>query len=195
MSHASAFLLTCTSFEFNLRPVSAMMCLSQTTGYAVRALACLENTGSRPCFIRDVAECTGVPKAYLARIISRLARQGIVSAKRGYQGGITLVRPARQVSLLEVVEAVEGKEWIGMCLLGTGCCPKFVCPTQQFWQDIRQRIANKLRQTTLADVIASQPSSDTKSLHCASASRSISTSASRRVLPKATRAARSPSRS
>ena len=133
-----------------------MMCLSQTTGYAIRALACLENIGTRPCFVRNVAERTGVPKAYLARIFNRLAHQGIVSAKRGYQGGVTLIRPANQISLLQVVEAVEGKDWIGPCLLGMGCCAEFVCPALDFWQDIRRQVENKLRQTTVADVIDSR---------------------------------------
>ena len=90
-----------------------MICLSHTTGYALRALACLENIDRRPSFIRDVAESTGVPRPYLARIINRLSHKGIVSAKRGYHGGVTLTRPAREVTLLEVVEAIEGEEWIG----------------------------------------------------------------------------------
>ena len=132
-----------------------MMCLSQTTAYAIRALACLENIDRRPCFIRDVAERTGVPKAYLARIINRLARKGIVSAKRGYLGGVALTRPANQVSLLEVVEAVDGEKWIAPCLLMPHeCGSKDACPTQSFWDGIRQQIEEKLRQTTLADLVS-----------------------------------------
>lgn len=133
-----------------------MICLSQTTGYAIRALASLESVGGRPCFVREVAESAGVPKAYLSRIINRLSHQGIVSAKRGYQGGITLIRPANQISLLQVVEAVEGKNWISPCLLGMSSCTEFVCPTHDFWNDIRQQIEDKLRQTTVADVLASR---------------------------------------
>jgi len=132
-----------------------MMCLSHTTGYALRALACLESIDRRPCFIRDMAECTGVPRPYLARIINRLAHKGIVSAKRGYHGGVTLIRPAREVTLLEVVEALEGEEWIGPCLLGMGACKTgFICPTKDFWNELRDQIKAKLAQTTLADLTA-----------------------------------------
>jgi Rrf2 family transcriptional regulator, iron-sulfur cluster assembly transcription factor len=128
-----------------------MMSLSQTTGYAVQALACLDDAESQPCFIRDVAQCTGLPRAYLAQIINRLAHSGIILAKRGYRGGIQLARPAAKISLLDVVEAVEGKEWIGPCLLGIERCgADFVCPTRKFWLSIRRQIQRKLRTTTLA---------------------------------------------
>jgi len=130
------------------------MCLSQTTGYAIQALACMESLERKPCFIRDVAQCTGVPKPYLAQIINRLSHKGIIAAKRGYRGGIAVIRPANAIPLLEIVEAVEGKEWIGPCLLGMQkCCSQFVCPTHEFWTGIQKQIEDKLRCTTLADVI------------------------------------------
>ncbi|MBI5388266.1 MAG: Rrf2 family transcriptional regulator [Verrucomicrobia bacterium] len=131
------------------------MCLSQTTGYAIQALACLETAGGQSCFIRDVADCTGMPKPYLARIINRLARQGIVSAKRGYRGGIVLNRAPGEICLLEVVEAVEGKDWIGPCMLGIKKCGgEFVCPVRDFWAGLCKQIEDKLSSTTLADVVS-----------------------------------------
>ena len=137
-----------------------MIGLSQTTVYAIQALACLEGSSRSGCLVRQVAERTGVPRAYLARIINRLAHQGIVATKRGYQGGATLARPANQISLLQVVEAVEGKDWIGPCLLGRDSCPDSFCPTHDFWQDIRQRIEAKLAETTVADMLAAKPSGE-----------------------------------
>ncbi len=127
-----------------------MLSLSQTTGYAIQALVCLEFAGNRPCFIRDVAECTGLPKAYLARILNRLAHCGIVAARRGYRGGVRLSRPPSKISLLDVVEAVEGKHWIGPCMLGIErCSHDFACPTRGFWAGIRKQIETVLRTTTL----------------------------------------------
>ena len=134
-----------------------MMNFSHSTGYAIQALACLGagEDGGRLCVIKDVAECSGVPAPYLARVMSRLARHGIVIAKRGYRGGIALARPAREITTLEIVEAMEGKEWAGECMFniqrcGTDC----PCPTQRFWNDIRQRMEDKLRSLTLADFVA-----------------------------------------
>lgn len=71
----------------------AMLCLSQTTGYAVRALVCLDEQGGHANLIRDIAKCAGIPKPYLARIINDLAHEGLVTAKRGYRGGVALAPP------------------------------------------------------------------------------------------------------
>lgn len=133
-----------------------MLCLSQTTGYAVHALVCLEEQGGHANLIRDIARCTGISKPYLARIINALAHHELVAAKRGYRGGIALARPAGEISLLQVVEAVEGPNWIGPCLLGLDdCAAPGVCPTHDVWQRVMGELKAVLGKTTLADVVAS----------------------------------------
>jgi Rrf2 family protein len=132
-----------------------MMCFSHTTGYAIQALACMEGLDRDLCFVRDIAQCTGVPRPYLARIMNQLGHRGIVSTKRGYRGGIALVRPAKQISLLEVVRATEGDPWFGPCMLGIQTCgTDLPCPLRPFWTRIGRQIERKLRSTTLADVMA-----------------------------------------
>jgi Rrf2 family protein len=131
-----------------------MMCLSQTTGYAVHALACIALENGKLCFVRDVAECTAMPKPYLAKIINSLAHHGLVTAKRGYRGGICLSRPPEEISLLQVVEAVEGKNWIGDCLLGLNdCASRQICPTKIKWKKVRQQITDILETTTVGDIL------------------------------------------
>ena len=132
-----------------------MLCFSKSTGYAIQALACAEALQPHPALIRDVARCTGIPRAYLARIVSRLAHQGIVATKRGQHGGLVLTHAASQVSLLDVVLAVEGKDWIGPCLLGMKECGRsFACPLRGFWGKMRRQIEAELRRRNLADVLA-----------------------------------------
>jgi Rrf2 family protein len=132
-----------------------MLCLSQTTGYAIKALGCLTAPGAPSQLIADVARCTGVPRAYLAKIFNSLARQGLVTARRGYRGGVVLARPAAEISLLAIVEAVEGKTWLGPCLLAIDeCAYGHGCPTHEFWMEICEQIREKLGSTSLADVIA-----------------------------------------
>jgi Rrf2 family protein len=134
-----------------------MMSFSHSTGYAIQALACLGSgeAGGPLCFIKDVAECSGVPGPYLARVMSRLAHHGIVIAKRGYRGGIALARPPHQISALDIVEAMEGKQWAGDCMFSIHACGgDRPCPTQAFWNDIRRQMTEKLRSVTLADFIA-----------------------------------------
>jgi len=133
-----------------------MISLSLTTGYAIKALMCLESGECVPRHISDIARCTGVPRAYLAKILSALAQKGLVQTKRGYSGGISLARSAGDISLLQIVEAIEGKVWIAECLLGMeGCDALTICPTHDFWARIRREIAEELRKTNLAALIAS----------------------------------------
>lgn len=142
-----------------------MMCLSQTTGYAIRALGCLGEGSCPPHLIRSVAECTGVPKAYLAKVFNKLAASGLIVAKRGYRGGIRLARPADRITLLEIVKAVEGEHWIGPCLLGIDeCAANELCPTVAVWKQVSDQIETVLRTTTLAVVIRSMRRSRTQGI-------------------------------
>jgi len=82
-----------------------------------------------------------------------LATYGLVASKRGYQGGFHLTRPAEQISLLDIAEAVEGKNWCPKCLLGLEeCSDGRRCPTHDFWQTERERIRRELARITLRDV-------------------------------------------
>jgi Rrf2 family protein len=147
-------LLGCVQLE-RLRAI--MLSLSQTTGYAIRALGCLNSPVCRCRLIADIAKCAGVPKPYLAKIINSLARQGLVTAKRGYKGGISLTRPPEEISLLEIVEAVEGTKWLGTCLLGLPeCATKKTCPTHEFWVRFCKDITQELQQATLAQVFTAR---------------------------------------
>jgi len=131
-----------------------MIGLSHTTGYAVQALCCLQNPECNPRLIRDIAECTDIPKPYLAKIVNQLSHQGLVTTKRGYRGGIYLTRSPEDISILEIVEAIEGKAWIGECLLGMeSYAAHCICPTNEAWKKIRIQIEQMLRDTKLSDVI------------------------------------------
>lgn len=131
-----------------------MMGLSTTTGHAIRALACLAGCANPPASIKDVAECAKVPQAYLAKIVKKLNHAGIVESKRGNQGGIWLARPAKLISLLEVSVALEGEDFLGPCLLGTGYCSgERDCPTHKFWNKNKELIRRELERTKVSDVL------------------------------------------
>ena len=93
-----------------------MLSLSVTTGYAIKALMCLESGDCVPQHVRDIAQCAGVPRAYLAKIFSALSREGLVQTKRGYRGGISLTRRPEDISLLQIVEAVDGDDLARACV-------------------------------------------------------------------------------
>jgi Rrf2 family protein len=136
-----------------------MIGLSLTTGYAIQALSCLNDSTCACRQVADVACCSGVPKAYLAKILNLLSHHGLLTAKRGYRGGVTLARKPGDISLLEIVEAIEDSRWIADCLLHmTDCSGRSFCPTHNFWKRIRREITTELQNTTLADVIFTKQS-------------------------------------
>ena len=72
-------------------------------------MAGLAGPGERPVPIKELAERRGIPEQFLAQLFSTLRRAGILSSHRGVKGGYTLARPAEEINVLEVVQALDGK--------------------------------------------------------------------------------------
>lgn len=130
-----------------------MLALSRTAGYAILALSCLEEAADRWVLVKDIVGRVNVPGPYLAKILHTLAKAGVVCAKRGYRGGFMLARPAAQVSIAEIVNAIEGATWLGGCLLGfTECTDDRACPAHALCKTERAKIQSFLEKLTLRDV-------------------------------------------
>ena len=130
-----------------------MLALSQTTGYAILALSCLDGCRDRWVLAKDISQCTGITLPYLSKLLNALTSSGLVNAKRGYRGGFQLARSADRITLMDVAEAVEGSDWLPKCLLGLEeCSDARACPTHAFWKTERSRIEEELRSQTLRHV-------------------------------------------
>ena len=130
-----------------------MLALSRTSGYAISALARLQGPGGVWTLAKDIASSAEIPRAYLSTILNALARNGLIKAKRGYRGGFALAQPADKISVLQVVEAVEGRAWREGCLLGLSqCSDERACPSHAFWKTQRKKIEEFLRSLTVAQV-------------------------------------------
>jgi Rrf2 family cysteine metabolism transcriptional repressor len=114
--------------------------------------------------LAEIAEHDGLPLAYLEHLVARLRKAGLVDSRRGSRGGYLLARPASEITMAEVVEALEGSiapiECISLGADGTVKCsresdPGHVCPTKLLWSRVRGSIVSTLRETTLADLVAS----------------------------------------
>ncbi len=127
--------------------------LSHTTGYAIQAMSCMSEDRRNLVLAKDIARQTGIPRAYLSKILHSLTRAGLIASKRGYRGGVALSRSRTSISLMDIVEAVEGENWQPCCLLGlTDCSDDRACPLHEFWKVERGRIEDQLRHTTLEEV-------------------------------------------
>ena len=134
-----------------------MLSLSPKSGYAVMAVSYLVGRETTWVLGKRIATDTGIPQPYLSKILHSLVRAGIVSAKRGSTGGFCLAIESQNITMLQVVEAVEGKAWAPNCFLGLGRRPGLcICPVDRFWQEERERIISRLRQTTMAEISRSR---------------------------------------
>ncbi len=130
-----------------------MISLSQSVGYAVLALAHMDPAGEALVLAADIAEAGNIPKPYLAKVLARLQAAGIVEGKRGQGGGLRLTRPAGQITVYDVADAIEGPAWRTSCLLGIpGCSEGKPCPMHDYWGGARAEIVAKLQSMTVDKV-------------------------------------------
>jgi Rrf2 family protein len=92
--------------------------LSQTAEYAIRAAVALAGEPGRSLTTRDLADQTKVPAGYLSKVLQALGRAGLVKAQRGLGGGFALARSPAEMSLLDVINAVDPIQRITRCPLG-----------------------------------------------------------------------------
>ncbi len=132
-----------------------MLSLSQSVGYAVLALAHLDPEGKQLVLAAQIAEAANIPRPYLSKIIAKLQTAQIIEGKRGQNGGLRLLRPAEEISVFDIAEAIDGPSWRHKCLLGLpGCSADRPCPTHDFWGETRAAIETTLREMTLNRVRA-----------------------------------------
>ena len=132
-----------------------MLPLSQSTGYAIQALSCLEEPGGQPYLVQVVAQCTGISPSYLSKLMQRLAQKGFIVAKRGKNGGVMLARPAREITLYDLAEAIDGATWRDHCVMGLkDCSDDHPCELHGLWVATRDPLLAQMRTLTLAELAA-----------------------------------------
>ena len=92
--------------------------LSQASAYAISALGYVSSQQGEPTLIKRAAQACDAPAAYLAKIVNLLSHEKLVRTQRGAGGGVLLARPAEDISLLEVCEALEDDILKPRCMLG-----------------------------------------------------------------------------
>ena len=129
------------------------MLFSRACEYGIRTMLHLASLDDdNPVLVRDIAEKLDIPFPFLAKVVQTLARRDLISSHKGRGGGIALARPAGDVTLLEVVEAIDGLELTQTCVLGfPECGDATPCPLHCQWGDIRNRIVAMLSEHSLAE--------------------------------------------
>ena len=131
--------------------------LTREGDYAVRAmLALAAHESSEPLNSRRIAAEWGIPQRFLIQVLGRLSDRGLVTAVLGRNGGYRLGRPASQISLLDVVTAIESQPIERRCVLRGGpCLPDGSCVVHEAFTAARNRFFEELATRSLDTVLAS----------------------------------------
>ena len=141
------------------------MMFSTKAEYGVRVMAHLaKSDAGKPISLGSIADAEGLPLAYLEHLVQRLRKAGLVESRRGAHGGYTLAREAENITMAEVVRALEGDiapiECISADPDGTLVCVREgqegagtePCPTKLLWTRVQGSIVRTLNEMTLADL-------------------------------------------
>lgn len=109
--------------------------ISQTTEYALRAVVWLAANPEKPLTAQQIADATRVPAGYLAKVLQGLSRAGLLHSQRGLGGGFTLARSPTQLTMWEVVQAVDPLRRINECPLGFEAHGEELCALHQQLDD------------------------------------------------------------
>lgn len=132
------------------------MIFNSATEYAIRGLSELAARKTEgPILLDELVAGTGLPRDFVAKIFQKLVRAGILRSAKGRGGGFALARPQHDITLMDILEAIEGPQLIDACVVGLERCnDQMPCAQHDLYKPIRQRLKDYLQTTTLADMAA-----------------------------------------
>ena len=136
-----------------------MLRVTKLTDYATVVLTVLAARPDAVLSAPELAERAGLELPTVAKLLKPLAQAGLVEAFRGTNGGYRLARAASQISLVEIVEAMEGPLGMTECSVHAGACGiEHSCGVRANWRRINDVVADALRSVTLAQMLDNTPS-------------------------------------
>ena len=131
------------------------MQITRQADYAVRAVLYLARlgTGNRAATSKIASE-KHIPPSFLAKIVSQLSIAGLLHTSRGARGGVTLARAPEEITLLEVVESIDGPIRLNECAHSDGMCSfSDDCPLVSIWQDAQSDLVKRLGDANFAQFL------------------------------------------
>jgi Rrf2 family protein len=125
--------------------------------YGIRALSILASRFSNEQYtlLRDILESDDLPHHFVGKIFQILVRADILRSSKGRGGGFALARAPSEITLRDIVDAIDGLGRLDRCVLGIAdCSDEHPCPQHEDWKKIREQIRDMLNRTTLAHLAA-----------------------------------------
>jgi len=136
------------------------MQITRQADYAVRAVLYLARAGEQRTATSSIAEQQKIPPSFLAKIISQLSIAGLLHTSRGARGGVTLARDPKEITLLDVIEAIDGPILLNECVANSGPCAfDENCPLRPVWCDAQQELVQRLKSMDFGTLLANRQAS------------------------------------
>ena len=134
------------------------MQITRQADYAIRAVLYISKLGaSQRAATSQIAQEQHIPPSFLAKIISQLSIAGLLQTSRGARGGVTLARTPEDITLLDVVEAIDGPIALNECVNDQEACSfGDECPLRPIWCDAQDDLVKRLKSTNFAQFAAEQ---------------------------------------
>jgi Rrf2 family protein len=128
------------------------MQITRQADYAVRAMVYLAQLGSADrASTGQIAKEKSIPPSFLAKIVSQLSVAGLLQTSRGAHGGVSLAKPAEAISLLDVVQAIDGPILLNDCVGESSTCEyDDSCPLKPVWCDAQRMLIDQLSKANFA---------------------------------------------
>lgn len=129
------------------------MNFSKTTSYALTILNYMAEHKDEKFSAKTLNEILGIPWQYLRQLLTSLSKDGFINSIQGRGGGFRLSKDPKEITLAEIVDAVEGLNVMNTCIMGFENCPfDHKCAMHETWEETRDGIINVLKTTTLASL-------------------------------------------
>lgn len=126
------------------------MLVTRETDYAVRCVLHLAQEKALVANVTEIARVMHIPKTFLAKILQRLVRAGVVESIRGMNGGFRLAKKPNDISLLHIMEAIQGPAGINVCAIDSKACRMSPsCAVHPIWVEIRKVVEKRLKKETI----------------------------------------------
>ena len=130
------------------------MLVTRETDYAVRTILYLAKDPNHLASATDIAKAMQIPKSFLAKILQRLVRSRILTSSRGASGGFQLAQLPSEISLLQIMETVQGPACINVCAVDKRRCGlSDNCMVHPIWLKMREEVEARLRDQTIDKLI------------------------------------------
>ncbi len=133
------------------------MQLQITTDYAIRIVSYLAKHQDQLLTAREMSEQLGITYAYFIKVVSRIRQAGFIKSVQGSAGGYCLAKDAADITLYDIIEAMEGQIYINRCLDNDRCCSRFatnkqVCQVHNFLESLQDNLITALKSKRICDI-------------------------------------------